>query len=456
MEEEQAMDNERPYWNMEVETKLNTPEMRELQLEKLKKMLVRLNDNAPFYKKQFDQLGVNPDKINSFEDFSESVPIFDKEGLRAMVAEFGGDLLAVLDQIMPVSVDDLAIMATTTGTTGMPTPYPMTWHDMVDVWGEAMVRGAWRAGMRSTDRVLCCFALSMVIAGIPTMMGMYKLGAMAIPVGAEAGTDRVLLMQTLFRGTVYSGTPSMAEYLIEKVQSQGRDPKDLGFRTLMCGGEPGAGIPEVRQRLESAYGARLFDAGAGYGFSCDHEEYQGMHWTADDLAFYELVDPDTKEPIPLEDGAEGEALFTSMEGEGMAWLRTSLGDIHQVFVSPCPCGKTGIRYKVLGRTDDMLKVKGVIVYPTMVEGIVSSFVPRVTGEYRILLTEKPPRVVPPLKVKIERGEDYPVDKLAELEEELKEAFHVKAKITPEIIWAESGDLERSTYKGQVFEKLYEQ
>ena len=82
-----------------------------------------------------------------------------------MVAEFGGDLLAVLDQILPVSVDDLTIMATTTGTTGIPTPYPMTWHDMVDLWGEAMVRGAWRAGIRSNDRILFCFALSMVIAG---------------------------------------------------------------------------------------------------------------------------------------------------------------------------------------------------------------------------------------------------------------------------------------------------
>ena len=450
------MNDERPYWNMEVERKLNTPEMREMQLARLKKLLGRLQDSAPFYAKQFEQTGLVPDKVKSFEDFSRSVPILDKEAIRNLVMESGGDILAVLDQIMPVSVDDLAIMATTTGTTGIPTPYPMTWHDVVDVWGEAMVRGAWRAGIRSTDRVLFCFALSMVIAGIPTMMGMYKLGSMAIPVGAEAGTDRVLLMQTLFRGTVYSGTPSMAEYLIEKVKSQGRDPKDLGFRILLCGGEPGAGIPEVRQRLEGAYGARLFDAGAGFGFSCDHEEYQGMHWTADDLAYYELVDPETKEPVPLEDGAEGEALFTVLDGEGMAWLRTSLGDIQQVFVSPCPCGKTGFRYKVVGRTDDMLKVKGVIVYPAMIEGVVSAFAPRVTGEYRIVLTEKPPRVVPPLKVKIERGDEFPEAKLGELASEMAEAFRAKAKCNPEIIWVEPGELERSTYKGQVFEKLYEE
>jgi phenylacetate-CoA ligase len=450
------MQEERPYWNMEIEPMLNTPEMREIQLKKLKVFLRRLCDNAPFYKKQFDELGVVPEKINSLNDFSSAVPLFDKEGLRAMVVEFGGDILAVLDQIMPVSVDDLSIMSTTTGTTGIPTPYPMTWHDMENVWGESMVRGAWRAGIRSHDRVLFCFALSMVIAGIPTMMGMHKLGCMAIPVGAEAGTDRILLMQALFRGTVYSGTPSLADYLVEKCREQGRDPKDLGLRRLLCGGEPGAGIPEVRNRLESAFGARIFDAGAGFGVSCDHEEYQGMHWTADDLALYELVDPDTKESIPLEDGAEGEAVCTVFAGDGMSWLRVSPGDIQQVFTSPCPCGRTGFRYKVVGRTDDMLKVKGAIVYPAMVEGVVGGFVPRVTGQFRIVLTERPPLVVPPLKIKIERGEDFPADGLPQLEKEMKAVFHTKAKFTPEIIWIDAGELERSTYKGQAFEKLYEQ
>jgi len=450
------MDEDRPYWNMEYEPILNTPEMREIQLEKLKIMLRRLYDNAPFYTRQFDEVGLKPEKVKSFEDFSRAVPLFDKEGLRALVVDFGGDILKVIDQLIPVSVDDLNIMATTTGTTGMPTPYPMTTHDMEDVWGEAMVRGMWRAGVRSRDRILFCFALSMVIAGIPTMMGAHRIGAMAIPVGAEAGTDRILLMQTLFRGTVYTGTPSLAEYLIEKCNEQGRDPRNLGLRKLMCGGEPGAGVPEVRKRLEEAYGARIFDAGAGFGFSCDHDEYQGMHWTADDLAYYELVDPETKESIPLEDGAQGEALFTVLEGDGMAWLRTSLGDIQQVFTSPCPCGRTGFRYKVVGRTDDMLKVKGAIVYPSQVDGVISSFVPKVTGQFRIVLTEKPPRVVPPLKVKIERGEGFPEDKLPELEAELKEAFHARAKFTPEIIWAEAGELERSTYKGQSFERLYDE
>jgi phenylacetate-CoA ligase len=294
----------------------------------------------------------------------------------------------------------------------------------------------------------------MVIAGIPTIMGASRLGATIIPVGAEAGTDRILLMQALFRGTAYCGTPSLAEYLIEKVKEQGRGPKDLNFRMIMCGGEPGAGIPEVKDRLESAYGCRVFDGGAGFGFSCDHEEYQGMHWTCDDLFYYELVDPETKEPTPLEDGATGEALFTCLDADGFVLLRTSLGDIHQVFTSPCPCGRTGFRYKILGRTDDMLKVKGVIVYPSQVEGVINSFLPQVTGEYRIVLTERPPRVVPPLKIRVEKGEGLKETDLLELEADMKKAFHNKVKFTPAIIWVEPGELDRSTYKGQIFERQY--
>ena len=450
------MEENRPYWNMEIEPLLNTPKMKELQLEKLKLVLKRLNDNAPFYTNQFKEIGLVPDKIKSFEDYARAVPLFNKEKLRLLVGEFGGDVLAVLDHIMPVGVDDLNMFATTTGTTGIPTPYPLSWRDINDVFGEAMVRGAWRAGIRSHDRILYCFALSMVIAGVASMFGMSKIGASIIPVGAEGGTDRILLMQSIFRGTVYCETPSLAEYLIEKVpKTLGKDPKDLGFKMLMCGGEPGAGIPEVRKRIEDAFGARLFDAGAGFGFSCDHEEYQGMHWTADDLAYYELVDPDTKEPIPMEDGATGEAVFTTLEGDGLVLLRNSMGDIHQVFVEPCPCGGTGFRYKVIGRTDDMLKVKGVIVYPTQVDAVISSFVPRVTGEFRIVLTERPPRVVPPLKIKVEKGRDLPENRLTELEGEIKELCHTKAKFVPEIIWVEPETLERSTYKGAVFEKVFE-
>jgi phenylacetate-CoA ligase len=181
-----------------------------------------------------------------------------------------------------------------------------------------------------------------------------------------------------------------------------------------------------------------------------------MHWLGDDLCIYELVDPGTREPIPLEDGARGEAVFTNIEGDGWIWFRTSLGDIHEVKMSPCPCGRSGFRYRIVGRTDDMLKVKGVIVYPNVIAGMLQGFAPRLTGHFRIVLTEKPPLVIPPLKIKIERGADYPIEKLGDLEKELLEAFHNKMKVTPKILWQEPGELARSTYKGQAFEKLYEE
>jgi phenylacetate-CoA ligase len=441
---------------MEIEPLLNTPEIKPLQLERLKTMLGRLKANAPFYARMIDDAGLDPEKLNGFDEFTDKIALFNKESLKALVAESGGDILKALDQIMPVSVDDVDYMGTTTGTTGVPTPYPMTNFDIKEVWGEAMVRGSWRAGIRPSDRVLWCFALSMVIAGVPTMMATQKLGCMVLPVGAEAKSERILMMQGLFRGTVYAGTPSLAEYLIEKCpQVLGRPVGDLGFKALLCGGEPGAGIPEVKKKLESAYGCRIFDSGAGFGVSCDHEAYQGMHWLGDDLAYYELVDPDTKAPIPMENGAKGEAVFTTLAGDGFVWIRQSMGDIHQIFTDPCPCGRSGFRYKVIGRADDMLKVKGVMVYPSHIKGVINDFVPRVTGELRIVLDEKPPRVVPPLKLRVEHAEGAAETDLEALEKEIVAAMSKRLKISPKILWAVPGSLERSHYKGQTFEKTYE-
>ena len=449
------MCNNRPYWNMEMEQMLNTPEMEKLQLERLKTMLVRLKTNAPFYTDLMQKNHLDVEKLSSFAEFRDKIPLFNKQSLLTLVERYEGDFLRVLDDIMPVSVDELDYMATTTGTTGIPTPYPMTNFDIQNFWGETMVRGAWRAGIRSEDRMLFCFALSMVVAGVTLMMGLQKLGCMAIPVGAEAKSERILLMQKLFRGTFYVGTPSLAEYLIEQspkiIQ---KEVSELGFKALILGGEPGAGIPELKQKLEKAYGCRTYDAGAGFGFSCDHDEYQGMHWVADDLCYYELIDPDTKEPIPLENGARGEAVFTTLVGDGFVWMRQSMGDIHQLFTEPCPCGRTGFRYKVVGRADDMLKVKGVMVYPSHIKGVINEFVPRLTGEMRIILDEKPPRVVPPLKLRVEHAAGLSPAEITALEDEIGTAMSRRLKIKPKILWAEAGSLERSHYKGKVFEKNY--
>ncbi|MGO8879633.1 MAG: phenylacetate--CoA ligase family protein [Desulfomonilaceae bacterium] len=450
------MNQDRPYWNMEIEPLLNTPNMEKLQLEKLKIMLARVNAHAPFYSKMSHESGLDPDKLSSMEEFREKINPFDKQSLRQLVEDCQGDLLKALDQIMPIKVHQLDWIATTTGTTGVPTPYPLTNRDIQNLWGEAMVRGAWRAGVRPEDRILFCFALSMVIAGIPTMLALQKLGVTMLPVGAEAKSERILLVQKLFQGTVYAGTPSLAEYLIEQAPKLiNKDVGQLGFKALICGGEPGAGIPEVKAKLENAYKCRIFDAGAGFGFSCDHEEYQGMHWMVDDLVYYELVDPDTKQPIPMENGARGEALFTTLDADGWVMIRQSMGDIHQVFTDPCPCGRSGFRYKVVGRADDMLKVKGVMVYPTHIKGIINDFIPKVTGEFRIILDEPPPRVVPPLKIRVEHAVGIEGAELERLEKEIVGTMSRRIKISPQIIWTEPGSLGRSHYKGQTFEKTYD-
>ncbi len=455
------MYGDRPYWNMDIEPFLNTPAMKDLQLEKLKIMLKRYLTHSSFHRKRMNDVGLTLDnvdaKVKSLEDFSKIVPMYTKETFRLHSQAQGGNMVRLMEDEMPVGVEDLILVNSTTGTTGEPTPYPLASKDVYDLWGETLCRVFWRGGARRDDRILQSFALSMVIAGTGTLMGLTRLGAMIIPVGAELGTERILSMVKYFKPTVFLGTPSLASYLLEKSEEKlGVPAKELGFKLLFCGGEPGAGVPELKETLEQGFGARLIDFGAALGGSCLHPEYQGMHFLGEDLCIYELVDPETKEPIPMEDGARGEAVFTIIEGDGLAWLRNSIGDIHEVTMSPCPCGNTGFRYKIVGRTDDMLKVKGVMVYPTQITGVVESFSPRVSGQYRIVLTQKPPMVVPPLEIKIERAPDFPPDKLPELEKEMLHEFHSRVKITPKIIWQEPGELERSTYKGQKFEKLYDQ
>jgi phenylacetate-CoA ligase len=251
-------------------------------------------------------------------------------------------------------------------------------------------------------------------------------------------------------------TPSFAEYMTEKANEiLGAGVDSLNIKSIVAGGEPGAGIPSVRKKIEGAFNAKLFDMGAGLGCSCDYPEYQGMHWLGDDLAMMELVDQVSHEPIPMEDGATGMAVFSTLAGTNILGFRQTLGDIMEVTTSPCPCGQTGFRYKVIGRTDDMLKIKGVMIYPPAIEGVINRFVPRVMGEFRIVLDEPPPRVVPPLKLKIEYGEGTKEEELEALTQEITEEMHKSIKISPKITWLPPKTLERFVKKKKLIEKAYE-
>ncbi len=440
--------SDRPYWNMEMEPLLGSERMRLLQLGRLRERVAALQAHAPYFARAMAERGVRrPQDIRALEDWSRALPPFTKAAYRDLVEACDGDTYRFLDETLPVPLDQLVCMAATSGTTGDPQPYPLTRADIDGLWGEFMLRVRWRCGVRPGDRLVHAFALSMFLAGVPILQCSRDDGTLQIPVGAEAGVARILKTARFFKGNVLSCTPSLAEHMIERApEILGADIGSLGIRILICGGEPGAGLPAVRQRIETAYGAKLYDCGAGLGVSCAHAEYQGMHWIGDDLAIYELIDPATHEPVPLEDGAEGEAVFTTLVGGGFGWTRLSLGDVHRVQTSPCPCGQTGFRYRIVGRVDDMLKVKGVIVYPAAIDSVVASFMPRVTGEFRIMLDEPPPRVVPPLRLRVERGDDVSPSALAELEADLLRAMKERLKLTPVIEWVAPYALERSAHK----------
>lgn len=454
------MDNSQPYWNMEIEPRLNTEEMRELQWKKLVPALQWQYENTPMHRRRFDKAGVTPADIRSFDDFAQALPPMGQAEIRDLIGEIGLDMDKLMGHLFGEKrMKDLYLLTTTSGTTGIPTPYPNFGASLEDA-AEIMARAAWRIGIRPGDRVGICFGLSMHAAGTPQVLWFRKFpGITLVPIGAEAGTEKILQFMQLFKVNVFLGTPSLALHLIERAPEvlMGQTVKSLGIKVLMLGAEAGAGIPEVRAKLEEAYGAKVFDLGGGYGCSCDHPVYQGMHWIADDYAYYELVDPETLKPVPMENGATGIMVGTSLNPPAAVWfdLRFTMMDIHQVFTDPCPCGRSGFRYKIVGRADDMLKVKGVPVYPAAIEGVIHSFPDKLTGSFRILLDEPPPRVVPPLKLKIEYAEGVSKEELPGLEAELSKRMHSLLKIRPAIQWLAPNTLERATKKTQLLEKTYE-
>ena len=453
------MQSDRPYWNMEIEPQLNSEEMKALQLNKLSAALKWQYAYTPFNRKRFDRAGIKPEDIKSFADFAAAIPVTGQAEIREVIGEVGFDMDKLMIEIFgETRFNDLYLLTTTSGTTGIPTPYPNFNASIADAQ-EIMSRAAWRMGVRPGDRIGLCFGLCMHAAGTPQLLWYKNFpGITMIPIGAEAGTEKILQFIQLFKVNVFTGTPSLALHLIERCPEVLHMPVGgLGIKTLILGAEPGAGIPEVRQKLESEFGAKVFDAGAGYGCSCDDPIYQGMHWLADDFAYYELIDPETRQPVAMEHGATGIMAGTSLNPRAAVWfdMRFTMMDIHQVFTDPCPCGRSGFRYKVVGRADDMLKVKGVPVYPAAIEGVIHAFPDELTGAFRIVLDEPPPRVVPPMRLKVEHTKTMREADLPEIERRLSDRMHRLLKVRPEITWLAPGTLERSDKKTQYLEKRYE-
>jgi phenylacetate-CoA ligase len=297
----------------------------------------------------------------------------------------------------------------------------------------------------------------MFTGGLPLSDGLQSMGLCVVPVGIEGGTRRVLDFTRLTRPDVLIATPSFGEYLIEQSPGLiGKQAHELGIRWFFCAGEPGAGIPAQRQRLKEGFGARVFDHTGGghafHGISCDTEPYPGMHFVSQDHCILEIVDPETRKNIAMTDGAAGEMVFTFIGWEGAPLMRYALGDLIQVFTDPCACGWPEIRFKILGRADDMLIVKGANIYPAAIKRIVTEYMPRTSGALRILLDKPGPKVEPPLRVRVEFGlAEMGRDEKNHLVREITDQIRDQLRVTPHIELVPPQSLPRKSGKTQLIE-----
>ncbi len=441
---------ERKLWNEKIET-LSRDEIQALQLKRLKKQVAYNYQQSPFYRNKMDAAAVKPEDISSFETFSK-IPLMTKDEHRRAQQESIETYGSPYTLMACAPKEKIVRINSTSGTTGMPTLYTLTQHD-IDVVNEMHARKYWRAGIRPGDVMIQALSLSMFTGGLPLSQGIMHMGACVVPIGIEGGTKRVLDFIGLTSPVAIIATPSFGQYMIEKCPELiGKDAKDLGLKWFFCAGEPGGGNPEVRKMLAYGFGAKVFDHTGGghafHGISCDEppEQFSGMHFISEDHCLLELIDPNTKKTIKLEDGAAGEMVFTFLDWEGGPFMRYSLGDILQVSTKPCDCGMPGLRFRIIGRADDMLIIKGVNVYPEAVKTVVFKFRPKVTGFFRILLSKPGPLVEPPLNIQVEYDKSVPEADLPALEQKMLSMFKDEVRIAPQISWVPAETLPREMKK----------
>ncbi len=410
-----------------------------VRLARLQQQVRYCFDASPFYRRKMQDCGAAPDDIRSIADFGRLRFTFNKQDERESEEQSFRERGDYLGMHLCADPREVVGISATSGTTGRPTfTYLFTEQDMrVNSLGWA--RALTWMGVGKGDMVMNALGLSMWVVGAIAVSSLIQIGVRPIPVGAEAGVPRILQLAALLRPKALLATPSMAQRLVEQApQVLGADVASLGIEAILCCGEPGAGLPEVRRHLERSFKARVFDAMLGaYGvaqLSCVSDDYHGLHTLTPDLVLHELVDPDTLAPLVVNGPTIGRLLMTSLQHQARPAFKQDAGDIFEVDNRPCPaCGHAHLRIKVLGRADDMLIVRGVNVYPSSIKDVVAGFMPQVTGEIRIVLKEKPPRITPPLVVRVEAadglGEAAAATLRGAIEHRIFEILRVRAAIT---------------------------
>ncbi len=408
--------------------------MNQQTLDIIKEQLIKLTSMDCFYKKKFE--GIDVAGINTEEDF------------RKLPFTWKGDLREAYPLgLMAVPEEKIIRIHSSSGTTGTPVIIPYTQKD-VDDWAEMFARCYKTAGITNLDRIQITPGYGLWTAGIGFQNGAEKLGAMVVPMG-PGNTDKQLRMMQDMKSTVLCATSSYALLLAEEIAKRGIGEK-ICLRKGVIGSERWG--DKMRKRIANELGVQLYDIyglteiyGPGIAISCDYET--GMHYW-DDYVYIEIVDPKTGEPVP--DGEIGEIVITTLKKEGAPLIRYRTHDLSRKMTGECPCGCKYPRIDtIIGRTDDMIKVKGVNIFPSQIDEMLKD-IDGASSEFQIIIDHMFGKDILTLFV-----EAKPEANKYELQNEIQVAFKTKIGIAAEVKPVDIGELPRSEKKStRVFDNRY--
>ena len=411
---------ERKIWNPRWEC-ATREEKNEIQLDRLKKMAAYCYERVPFYKAKFDEIGLKPERIRQLSDVKH-LPFTTAEDLRNNYP-FG---------LFAVPKKEIVRIHGSSGTTGKPKIVGYTRNDLEN-WTECLARLITAAGVTSDDTTQISFGYGLFTGGFGLHYGMERVGAMVVPL-SSGNTDRQIMLMQDFGTTVLVATPSYALHLAEAIDKKGIDKSQLKLRLALFGGE--GHTEEMRAKIENALGILatenygLSEVG-GPGVSGECYLKCGLHF-AEDHFLPEIIDPDTLETLPP--GEKGELVVTTLTKEGFPMLRYRTRDITWLIDEPCRCGRTSIRMaKVQGRTDDMMVIRGVNVFPSQIESVIMS-IKEVEPFYEIIVTTED--YLDRIEVRVEFSDASLLDDYEKLENlrgrirhGLKSVLNIDAKVT---------------------------
>lgn len=423
------------FWNKEIET-ADRKTIEAIQLERLKATVHRVYNNVPHYKKTFDEMGLKPDMIKSLADIRH-LPFTIKNDIRdnypyGMFAE---------------PMKNIVRIHASSGTTGKPTVVGYTRNDL-DMWSECIARIVTMAGGTDEDIAQVAFGYGLFTGAFGLHQGLEKVGASVIPMSSGNTEKQIMIMQD-FMSTLLISTPSYALYMSEVREDMGVKLSDLKLRVGLFGAE--ACSEEMRNEIERRWGILATEnygmselVGPGVSGNCIYKE--GMHIN-EDYFYAEVIDPVTEEVLPV--GEKGELVITPLCKEAFPLLRYRTKDITRLIPEQCKCGRTSLRMgKIEGRTDDMLIIRGVNVFPSQVEGVLVG-IHGVSPNYQLVVTKN--GFTDALKVVVELEESSFTDDFAELEKIEKEIRHnlkTVLGLDAKIELAEPKSMERSMGKAK--------